>query len=126
MLHPYVGLYSKKKIENVINWLSESGTVNLGNIEILRNMLSKVNSENKNENIFADIEKMIEKAKTYNLPDEHRQVLNVIRNTSKKYITKTNILNQPWGYIRINFIQKEATYSTSYVTALYGFAPHEK
>ena len=59
----------KKKIENVINWLSESGTVNLGNIEILRNMLSKVNSENKNENIFADIEKMIEKAKEYLLKE---------------------------------------------------------
>ena len=40
------------------------------------------------------MQKMIEKEKTYNLPDEHRQVLNVIRNTSKKYITKTNILNQ--------------------------------
>ena len=59
----------KKKIENVINWLSESGTVNLGNIEILRNMLAKVNSENKNENIFADIEKMIEKAKEYLLKE---------------------------------------------------------
>ena len=40
------------------------------------------------------MQKMIEKEKTYNLPDEHRQVLNVIRNTSKKYITKTTILNQ--------------------------------
>lgn len=40
------------------------------------------------------MQKMIEKEKTYNLPDEHRQVLNVIRNTSKKYITKTKILNQ--------------------------------
>ncbi|MBS3222354.1 pathogenicity island protein, partial [Staphylococcus aureus] len=34
------------------------------------------------------------KEKTYNLPNEHRQVLNVIRNTSNKYITKTKLLNQ--------------------------------
>lgn len=40
------------------------------------------------------MQKVTEKEKTYNLPDEHRQVLNVIRNTSKKYITKINILNQ--------------------------------
>ncbi|ARJ11085.1 pathogenicity island protein, partial [Staphylococcus lugdunensis] len=40
------------------------------------------------------MQKLVEKEKTYNLPDEHRQVLNVIRNTSKKYITKTKILNQ--------------------------------
>lgn len=32
------------------------------------------------------------KEKTYNLPNEHRQVLNVIRNTSNKYITKTKLL----------------------------------
>ena len=40
------------------------------------------------------------KEKTYNLPNEHRQVLNVIRNTSNKYITKTKLLNQ-LGYDRI-------------------------
>ncbi|EEQ79706.1 MULTISPECIES: hypothetical protein [Staphylococcus] len=40
------------------------------------------------------MQKLAEKEKTYHLPDEHRQVLNVIRNTSNKYITKTQILNQ--------------------------------
>ena len=64
----YIGI-EKKKIENIINWLSESGTVNLVNIETLRNMLLKVNSENKNENIFADMEKVIEKGKEYLLKE---------------------------------------------------------
>ncbi|HCX3626831.1 TPA: pathogenicity island protein, partial [Staphylococcus aureus] len=30
----------------------------------------------------------IAEKETYHLPTEHRQVLNVIRNTSNKYITK--------------------------------------
>ena len=51
--------------ENIINWVSESGTVNLANIDILRNMLLKVNQESKNDNMFADMEKIIEKAKEY-------------------------------------------------------------
>ena len=64
----YIGI-EKKKIENIINWVSESGTVNLANIDILRNMLLKVNQESKNENIFADMEKIIEKAKEYLLKE---------------------------------------------------------
>ena len=38
----HIGI-EKKKIENVINWLSESGTVNLGNIETLRDMEKAIN-----------------------------------------------------------------------------------
>lgn len=38
------------------------------------------------------MQKMIEKEKTYNLPDEHRQVLNEIINASDKYITKEQLL----------------------------------
>ena len=64
----YIGI-EKKKIENIINWVSESGTVNLANIDILRNMLLKVNQESKNENMFADMEKIIEKAKEYLLKE---------------------------------------------------------
>ena len=64
----YIGI-EKKKIENIINWVSESGTVNLANIDILRNMLLKVNTENKNENMFADMEKVIEKGKEYLLKE---------------------------------------------------------
>lgn len=64
----YIGI-EKKKIENIINWVSESGTVNLANIDTLRNMLLKANQESKNENIFADMEKIIEKAKEYLLKE---------------------------------------------------------
>ena len=64
----YIGI-EKKKIENIINWVSESGTVNLANIDILRNMLLKVNQESKNDNMFADMEKIIEKAKEYLLKE---------------------------------------------------------
>ena len=64
----YIGI-EKKKIENVINWVSESGTVNLANIDTLRNMILKVNQESKNENMFADMEKIIEKAKEYLLKE---------------------------------------------------------
>ena len=64
----YIGI-EKKKIENIINWVSESGTVNLANIDTLRNMLLKVNQESKNENMFADMEKIIEKAKEYLLKE---------------------------------------------------------
>ena len=54
----------KKKIENIVNWISEAGTVNLGNIEILRDMYTKVNDK-REQNIFEDIEKIMEKAKEY-------------------------------------------------------------
>lgn len=54
----------KKKIENIVNWISEAGTVNLGNIEILRDMYTKVNDK-REQNIFEDIEKIIGKAKEY-------------------------------------------------------------
>ena len=64
----YIGI-EKKKIENIINWVSESGTVNLANIDTLRNMLLKVNQESKNDNMFADMEKIIEKAKEYLLKE---------------------------------------------------------
>ena len=64
----YIGI-EKKKIENIINWVSESGTVNLANIDILRNMLLKVNQESKNDNMFADMEKIIENAKEYLLKE---------------------------------------------------------
>ena len=64
----YIGI-EKKKIENIINWVSESGTVNLANIDILRNMLLKVNQESKNDNMFADMEKVIEKGKEYLLKE---------------------------------------------------------
>ena len=83
----HIGI-EKKKIENVINWLSESGTVNLGNIETLRNMLAKVNSENKNENIFADMEKAINKAKEYLLKeveDLDKEKIDARTNVPTKY-----------------------------------------
>ena len=54
----------KKKIENIVNWISETGTVNLGNIEVLRDMYTKVNDK-REQNIFEDIEKIMEKAKEY-------------------------------------------------------------
>ena len=76
------------KIENVINWLSESGTVNLGNIETLRNMFAKVNSDNKNENIFADMEKAINKAKEYLLKeveDLDKEKIDARTNVPTKY-----------------------------------------
>lgn len=59
----YIGI-EKKKIENIVNWISEAGTVNLGNIEILRDMYTKVNDK-REQNIFEDIEKIIGKAKEY-------------------------------------------------------------
>lgn len=59
----YIGI-EKKKIENIVNWISEAGTVNLGNIEILRDMYAKVNDK-REQNIFEDIEKIIGKAKEY-------------------------------------------------------------
>lgn len=59
----YIGI-EKKKIENIVNWISEAGTVNLGNIEILRDMYTKVNDK-REQNIFEDIEKIMEKAKEY-------------------------------------------------------------
>ena len=59
----YIGI-EKKKIENIVNWISETGTVNLGNIEILRDMYTKVNDK-REQNIFEDIEKIMEKAKEY-------------------------------------------------------------
>ena len=83
----HIGI-EKKKIENVINWLSESGTVNLGNIEILRNMLAKVNSDNKNENIFADMEKAINKVKEYLLKeveDLDKEKIDARTNVPTKY-----------------------------------------
>ena len=83
----HIGI-EKKKIENVINWLSESGTVNLGNIETLRNMLAKVNSDNKNENIFADMEKAINKAKEYLLKeveDLDKEKIDARTNVPTKY-----------------------------------------
>jgi len=36
----YIGI-EKKKIENIVNWISEAGTVNLGNIEILTRVYNK-------------------------------------------------------------------------------------
>ena len=83
----HIGI-EKKKIENVINWLSESGTVNLGNIETLRNMLTKVNSDNKNENIFEDMEKAINKAKEYLLKeveDLDKEKIDARTNVPTKY-----------------------------------------
>ena len=59
----YIGI-EKKKIENIVNWISEAGTVNLGNIEILRDMYTKVNDK-REQNIFEDVEKIIGKAKEY-------------------------------------------------------------
>ena len=59
----YIGI-EKKKIENIVNWISEAGTVNLGNIEILRDMYAKVNDK-REQNIFEDVEKIIGKAKEY-------------------------------------------------------------
>ena len=59
----YIGI-EKRKIENIVNWISEAGTVNLGNIEILRDMYTKVNDK-REQNIFEDIEKIIGKAKEY-------------------------------------------------------------
>lgn len=59
----YIGI-EKKKIENIVNWISEAGTVNLGNIEVLRDMYTKVNDK-REQNIFEDIEKIMEKAKEY-------------------------------------------------------------
>ena len=59
----YIGI-EKKTIENIVNWISEAGTVNLGNIEILRDMYTKVNDK-REQNIFEDIEKIIGKAKEY-------------------------------------------------------------
>lgn len=83
----HIGI-EKKKIENVINWLSESGTVNLENIETLRNMLAKVNYDNKNENIFADMEKAINKAKEYLLKeveDLDKEKIDARTNVPTKY-----------------------------------------
>ena len=65
----HIGI-EKKKIENVINWLSESGTVNLGNIE------------------FADMEKAINKAKEYLLKeveDLDKEKIDARTNVPTKY-----------------------------------------
>ena len=60
------------------------------------------------------------KEKVQELPEEHRQVLNVVINAPNKYITKEKILNQ-LGYEKTSSKERWVRQIISELTTIYGY-----